>query len=30
VKRADLSLPTRDYGLFDRSGTPLADSQASL
>ena len=26
AERADLFLPERDYGLFDRSGAPLADS----
>ena len=26
TERADLFLPERDYGLFDRSGAPLADS----
>jgi len=26
AERADLFLPNRDYGLFDRSGAPLADS----
>ena len=26
AERADLFLPSRDYGLFDRSGAPLSDS----
>ena len=30
AERADLFLTQRDYGLFDRSGAPLADSLASL
>ena len=30
AERADLFLTERDYGLFDRSDAPLADSQASL
>ena len=30
AERADLFLPERDYGLFDRSGAPLADSKGSL
>ena len=30
ARRADLFLPNRDYGMYDRNGATLSDSRSSL